>query len=160
MTTSAVRIDEYFDPAPSRFEPLVISFSTPHEYLAESAEARLARRAVRGVAQALPHPRSWAYSVLQATLESLTGFRPVTHLSRWVSPEVYDALARRAALAARVAEPTRAQRPAIRNVRASSVSKGRVDVIATILDGDRIRAVAIEMIVRRSRWIVTEIQIG
>ncbi len=161
MTMSALSVEEAFGSDEEfAFDPLAISFSTPHEFLIESVDARLARRAVRGASQTLPHPSVWSHTILRATLEVLTGFRPITHINRWVSPEVYASLARRASLALRVAPPSDRQRPVVRNVRVSSVAKGRVDVIATILDGERVRAVAFEMVVRRARWMVTAIQIG
>ncbi|MDO5700721.1 MAG: Rv3235 family protein [Bowdeniella nasicola] len=159
MTATAPIAAEVPDEA-RPWDPLLVQLTSAHDYVPDARDRWEAHRSEYGGSDQLPHPRAWAHAVLRATLEVLTGYRPVTHLQRWVSPMVYSALCRRAALALRVHPPTPRQRPQVRSVQVSSVARGRVDVIATIRDGERTRAVALELMARRKRWVVSEIVVG
>lgn len=107
-----------------------------------------------------PHPRRWAPAVMRAILEVLSGYRPVTHLNRWVSLELYQNLARQAALVLRLGREHVSARPSLRRLQLSSVSAGRVNMIGTFFDGKQVRALAGELVVRKDRWVVTDLQIG
>lgn len=107
-----------------------------------------------------PHPQRWAPAVMRAILEVLAGYRPVTHLNRWVSLELYQNLARQAALVLRLGREHVSARPALRRLRLSSVCAGRINVIGTFFDGKQVRALAGELVVRNDRWVVTDLQIG
>ncbi|MDO5726419.1 MAG: Rv3235 family protein [Bowdeniella nasicola] len=107
-----------------------------------------------------PDPRRWAPTVMRAILDVLSGYRPVTHLTRWVSLEIYHNLARQAAFAYRLGRIRTSQRPRLRRVQLSSVTRGRINMIGTFDDGTHVRAFASELVVRRDRWVVTDLQIG
>lgn len=107
-----------------------------------------------------PHPGRWAPAVMRAILEVLAGYRPVTHLNRWVSIELYHNLARQAALVLRLGREHVSKRPVLRRLQLSSVAPGRLNVIGTFHDGTHVRALAGELVVRHDRWVVTDLQIG
>ena len=49
----------------------------------------------------LPDPRPWAGHIAQGLVEVMAGARPAPQVLRWTTPEVYAAVARRAAVSAR-----------------------------------------------------------
>ena len=62
----------------------------------------------------LPEPTAACSALVQAVMEVLGGTRPATQLTRWLSSDVYAAISRRAALAARMRRDAHpAGRPAV-----------------------------------------------
>lgn len=117
-------------------------------------------------AEQLPDAAQWAAHVGQALVEVMRGSRTATQVLRWTSPEVYTAVARRAAAQSRRA--TRVHRGGSDTarrvqVRTSRVSLPREDVAEAslvLLDGQRVRALALRLEGRDGRWVVTALQIG
>ena len=94
-------------------------------------------------------------------VEVLCGIRPATQMIRWMAYDVHTALARRAAVAARVRRQSRnARPPMVRAVRVFSPREGAVEASAVILDNDRVRAIAMRMEALDHRWRVTALEIG
>lgn len=148
-----------FESTCPQFDPLQVSVRSQEDWSEHRRECAAARAASNG-ALTVPHPRPWAHTMVRAAIEVLTGYRPITHLYRWVSAEVYEPLAQQAAVALRMRADERFPRPQVRRLRLSANGEGRVNVIGTIFDGARVRALAMEMVVRRGRWLVTDFQIG
>ena len=89
----------------------------------------------------------------------MAGLRPPPQVSRWTSPEVYAALCRRAAVAARRGPASR--RPAVvRRVLVQEPADGVVEACAVVIQHDRVRALALRMTGLDRRWVVTELSVG
>ncbi len=118
--------------------------------------------------------------VALAAVEVLAGSRPLAQLARWLTPEVYDGLARRAALTAprsRVldaaagrrdvaADPTdtvpagAARRPSVRRVRVHRVDAHTVEASVVVAQADRVRAVAVRLTRSTGRWRAAALVVG
>lgn len=120
-------------------------------------------------------PRQACCMVALAAVEVLAGTRPLAQLARWVTPEVYDALARRAALTAprtRVLDPTAAtadlqsgdgppvRRPSVRRVRACAVGPHSLEASVVVSHADRVRAVAVRLTRSTGRWRASALVVG
>ena len=112
-------------------------------------------------AQRLPDPQRHAASIVTAAAEVLSGHRPADHLARWTTPEMFEALARRAGLALRLlgTEPARA-RPRARCARTQITLSGNCEAAVLLDDGSRVRAAAALLIPHRGRWIMSTLEIG
>lgn len=116
----------------------------------------------------LPDPAQACVAVVQAVVEVLAGTRPATQLVRWLSADVYTALQRRAALAARLRRhrghgggaPPQARRPVVRGVRVCAPADGVAEASAVVLDRGRVRAVAVRLEGLDGRWRATALEIG
>ncbi len=113
----------------------------------------------------LPDPRRWAAGMAQALLEVMTGTRPAPQVLRWTTPEVYAVLARRGALAARrAADPGAARRPrhrvAVRRVLLCEPADGVAEASVVVVDGTRVRALAMRLTGQDGRWRVEALQVG
>lgn len=110
----------------------------------------------------LPDPGAWAGRLGQAIVEVMTGVRPAPQLIRWLTPEVYEVVARRGALVARRAthrsSPAR-RRVTVRRVRVCEPTDGVAEVSVVVLDGPRVRALALRMSGRDGRWQVEVLQV-
>src|SRR5690349_584028 len=71
----------------------------------------------------LPDPEPWAAHVAQAIVEVMSGARPAPQLLRWVTPEVYAVVARRASVSWRRGLP-RSRRATVRTVRVCEPADG------------------------------------
>lgn len=114
--------------------------------------------------------------VALAAVEVLAGTRPLAQLARWVTPEVYDALGRRAALTAprsRVLDPAAApgdldggtsrgpvRRPSVRRVRACALGDQVVEASVVVGHADRVRAVAVRLTRASGRWRASALVVG
>lgn len=123
-------------------------------------------------------PRQACCMVALAAVEVLDGTRPLAQLARWVTPEVYDSLARRAALTAGrsgVLNPVATsadltpdegsgggvvRRPSIRRIRACPVGEHAVEASVVVAHADRVRAVAVRLNRAVGRWQATALVIG
>lgn len=131
---------------------------------------------VPGVAAHLD-PRQACCMVALAAVEVLAGRRPVAQLARWLSPEVYDALSRRAALTApggvapggaapggvarRDGTATvPARRASVRRVRVYRVDAHVVESSVVVAHGDRVRAVAVRLTRVSGWWRASALVVG
>jgi len=107
----------------------------------------------------LPDPHAWAGHIAQAVVEVLAGTRPAPQLIRWTSPEVYATVTQRHALAARRGV-AKGRRAVIRSVRVCEPADGVAEVCAVVLDGQRVRALAMRLEGLDRRWLLCALQIG
>ena len=105
----------------------------------------------------LPDPTQLCGAVVLAAVEALRSTRPLVQLARWVSPGVYEALARSAQPA--VGHEAR-RRAAVRGLRVCRISATVAEGSAVIQDGNRVRAAAVRLEVHRGSWRATALQIG
>lgn len=99
-------------------------------------------------------------SIAQAAAEVLAGIRPVAQLTRWVTPEVFGALATRAAIVVRQRGRGAAPRVTVRRVRVCRLSQLVAEASVVLDDGDRVRAAAIRLESHRGYWRATVLEIG
>lgn len=106
-------------------------------------------------------PDRWFGALALAVVEVLAGARPAQQLVRWLTPEIYGAIARRAGLRVRLhGRPVRPVHGRVLSVRATATENGGVEVCAVVHDGRRVRAVAGRLELFRARWRVVELQVG
>ena len=99
--------------------------------------------------------------VVTAASEVLAGLRPVDHLVRWTSPSLFEALARRAGLAARMlGRQASPRRPRIRSVRTELTMSGACEATVLLEEGNRVRAAAARLELLRERWILTGLEMA
>ena len=114
----------------------------------------------------LPDATATSVALVQAVIEVLAGTRPVTQLVRWLAPDVYIGLQRRAVLGARTQRRDRTlgsgavRRPVVRGVRVCSPADGVAEASAVVLDRGRVRAVAVRLEGLDGRWRATALEIG
>ena len=109
----------------------------------------------------LPDPTALCCAVVRAAIEVVRGERTVSQLARWVSPEIYDALARRARLVLESPSSDPATRPVtIRRARLVRIGEGVAEGTVVVEDGDRVRAGAVRLEARRGAWRVVALEIG
>lgn len=142
------------EPAPGRVtavasSPAVRSVLSPLTELAWGVAGRSRPEPVE-----LADPERLCGAVVLAATEALRSARPLAQLARWVSPEVYESLAR----AARPAEPAR--RATVRGIRVCRISSTVAEGTAVVHDGARVRAAAVRFEVHRGTWRATVLQIG
>jgi uncharacterized protein DUF6459 len=107
----------------------------------------------------LPDPRPWAGHIAQALVEVMAGARPAPQVLRWTTPEVYAAVARRAAVSARRGAGT-TRRTVVRGVRVCEPADGVAEASAVVVDGGRVRALAMRLVGLDGRWRVEALQVG
>ncbi len=114
----------------------------------------------------LPEPDEWAARIGQALLEVMTGSRAAPQVLRWTTPEVYAEVARRGALAARRAGTGRQSgmpvrhRVVVRRVLVCEPADGVAEASVVVVDGDRVRALAMRLSGQDGRWRVEALQVG
>ncbi|WP_024287688.1 Rv3235 family protein [Cellulomonas sp. KRMCY2] len=139
-----------------------------------------------GSREPLPDPTRLCGSLVLAAVQALGGGRSLAQLQRWVSPEIFDALAERAAPAAlsgaassraassRAARtgpagnrtatgtstPRAVRNPTVRRTHLSWISPTTVEASVVVHDGARVRAAAVRLEVHRGHWRATVLQIG
>ncbi|HZI98105.1 MAG TPA: Rv3235 family protein [Actinomycetales bacterium] len=110
----------------------------------------------------LPEPGAACTALVRAVVEVLGGTRPSSQLARWLTTDVYAALQRRAGLAARLrrgAAPS-ARQAVVRRVRVCEPRDGVVEACAVVIDGGRVRAVALRLEGLDGRWRATAVEVG
>lgn len=114
----------------------------------------------------LPDPQPWASRLGQALLEVMIGDRPAPQVLIWTTPEVYAVIARRGALAARRAGTERAigrrHRHRVRVLRTlvCEPADGVAEAAVVLVDGGRVRALAMRLAGQDGRWRVEALQVG
>lgn len=104
----------------------------------------------------LADPTRLCGAVVLAAVEALTSARPLVQLARWVSPDVYEALAR----AARPSAAAGRRGVVLRSVRVCRVGPMVAEGTAVVHDGVRVRGAAVRFEVHRGSWRATVLQIG
>lgn len=97
-----------------------------------------------------------------ALVEVLAGRRPVVQLVRWTSPAVYAALTARASVAYRreLAHPRGPVRVAVRRVMLSQPCDDVAEAALVVIDGTRVRAIAIQLRSDSGRWSIEALHVG
>jgi uncharacterized protein DUF6459 len=147
------------DHAPAKARTLAVA-PDPSETPAESVTAPAAAPTV---GPALPDARAWASRLVQAVSEVLAGDRPISQLVRFTDDVVFADLNRRVRLLGLTTTATgrgAKERSAVRSVRVCTPAKEVAEVAAHIRHGDRSRAIALRMEIRRNRWVCTALEIG
>jgi len=118
--------------------------------------------AVRSVGR--DDPRDFAHGIAQAVVDVLAGHRPATQLVRWARPDVFEAVRARAAISAlrpgSGRSTTVVRRPVVRSVRTCQVTTTSVEAAAVIVEGERVRALAMRLEGVNGRWRLTALVIG
>jgi hypothetical protein len=99
----------------------------------------------------------------QAVSEVLAGDRPISQLVRFTDDVVFADLNRRVRLLGLTTTATARgakERSAVRSVHVCTPVKGIAEIAAHIRHGNRSRAVALRLEIRRNRWICTALEIG
>jgi|GEM_PF-661586 len=128
--------------------------------------ARPPQHVVRGrplaptTAVPLPDPTAMCCAVVRAALEVLRGERTVGQLARWVSPEIYETLARRARLVADAGVESATRPVTIRRARLVRIGEEVAEGTVVVDDGNRVRAAAARLEARRGTWRVVALEIG
>lgn len=118
----------------------------------------------------LPDARGWAAHIAQGLVEVMHGSRPPAQVLRWTTPEVYALVSRRGALAARRAaaraathrgepEPPR-RRTRVTRVLVCEPAPDVAEASVVLVDGRRVRALALRLVGRDGRWLVDALQVG
>lgn len=105
-------------------------------------------------------PRREAGTLVCASAEALLGLRPAEQLARWTTPELFDALVRRAGLARRILGNGPRAHPVVRSVHLEATASGACEAAVVLHDGERARAAAARLIVRRGRWVLDRLEIA
>ena len=110
----------------------------------------------------LPDPTALSCAVVRAAVEVIRGERTVQQLARWVTPEIYDALARRTriVLSADTSSADLARPVTVRRARVMRLGPGAAEATVIVEDGDRVRAAAARLEARRGAWRVVALEIG
>jgi uncharacterized protein DUF6459 len=99
----------------------------------------------------------------QAVSEVLAGDRPISQLVRFTDDEVFMELNRRVRLLGlNTTATTRGakEKSSVQSVRVFMPEPFVAEVAAHVRRGDRSRAIALRMEIRRSRWVCTALEIG
>ncbi|MFG1906138.1 Rv3235 family protein [Kribbella sp. NPDC048928] len=129
---------------------------------ASGAGVVVGRRGV-GEAPALPEVRAWGARLAQAVSEVLAGDRPISQLVRFTDEQVFQDLNRRVRLLGlNSTAGTRGakEKSAVRSVRVFMPEPFIAEVAAHVRHGERSRAVAFRLEVRRNRWVCTALELG
>lgn len=117
----------------------------------------------KGVAETKPvigDPSALCCSVVQAAVEVLRGIRPLAQLSRWLSPDVYEALARRREITTAAGAPRSTLQARIRRARVIRVTETAAEATVIVQDEHRVRAAAIRVEHMRGNWRVVAFELG
>lgn len=114
------------------------------------------------VAGGRPPVKHWAAMMVQAIVEAEVGDRPLTQLTRWTTPAVYDLIdARRAGSGRRSAGTRRGTaRAVVTSVHVCEVADDVLEVCATVRRSGRARAVALRLEGCADAWRCTALSIG
>lgn len=116
-----------------------------------------------GAAPVLPEVRVWGARLAQAVSEVLAGDRPISQLVRFTDDVVFMELNRRVRmLGMNSTAGTRGakEKSTVRSVRVFMPEPCIAEVAAHVRHGQRSRAVAFRLEVRRNRWVCTALELG
>lgn len=111
----------------------------------------------------LPDPHEWAAHLAQAIVEVMAGSRSAPQVIRWTTSEVYAVIARRHAVAARrtaLRGHGPRTRAVVKRVIVCEPADGVAEASAVVIDGTRVRALAMRMVGQDGRWRVEALQVG
>ncbi|MEI2777161.1 MAG: Rv3235 family protein [Tetrasphaera sp.] len=123
----------------------------------------------------LPDPAPWVRGVAQALIEVMAGIRPPASVVRLTTPPVYVAVARRYGATVRraatrspagtgpaVATPTGrgSRRLAVLRIHCSCTRADTAEVAVVLVDGSRVRAMALELTALAGGWRVSALEIA
>lgn len=112
-------------------------------------------------APAMPDPTPVCCALALAATEAMRGTRSVAQLARWVSPQVFEQLAARAALTVRVLGRAEATgRPEVLRVRVCRLGEHVAEAAVVVDDGTRVRAVALRLEMWRGSWRAVAFELG
>lgn len=144
--------------------PTDLRSSTPQDVTAKSRAQGDGRRPTELATAPEEERQIMAISriVCQATMEALTGLRPVNQLQRWLETEVYRKVRERVELAHDGLAPTlRAPCPlTFHQVRTEKITPGAWEVAVVFGDAQRVRACALRIEAHRRRWRVVALELG
>ncbi|TCC35739.1 Rv3235 family protein [Kribbella speibonae] len=129
----------------------------------KTTDTALARVGVPGAAPVLPEVRVWGARLAQAVSEVLAGDRPISQLVRFTDDVVFMELNRRVRmLGMNSTAGTRGakEKSTVRSVRVFMPEPRIAEVAAHVRHGQRSRAVAFRLEVRRNRWVCTALELG
>ncbi len=107
--------------------------------------------------------RARAARFSMAVVEAVAGDRPVSQLIRWVTPEVYELVAARAAAVGRRTDAearARTERPRLLSVHVACPAERVAEVCSHLRHGGRSRALALRLEARGDRWVCTALRLG
>ncbi len=114
----------------------------------------------------LPDPLVWGFRVAQALIEVMAGLRPPAQVVRRTTPEVFVGVSRMfAGSRRRAASAATAGRATPRRVRVHRVhlcrpAGGIAELAVTLIDGPRVRAMALRLEAVGADWRVTALAVG
>ena len=105
-------------------------------------------------------PTAMCCSVVQAAVEVLRGIRPLAQLTRWLAPEIFEALARRREITVTTGPPRTTRQARVRRARVVRVSNTAAEATVIVQDYDRVRAAAIRVEHVRGSWRVVAFELA
>ncbi|MFF0344284.1 Rv3235 family protein [Kribbella sp. NPDC004875] len=153
------------DAATARASGLAVAAAKPGiaSVAAAKPAASVAAGNAVGVGVGLPEVRAWGGRLAQAVSEVLAGDRPISQLVRFTDDSVFLELNRRVRLlglnSTAVSRGAR-EKSQVRSVRVFMPEPQIAEVAAHVRHGDRSRALAFRLEIRRNRWVCTALEIG
>lgn len=116
-----------------------------------------------GAGPALPEVRVWGARMAQAVSEVLAGDRPISQLVRFTDDVVFMELNRRVRMLgmnSTAGMRGSKEKSTVRSVRVFMPEPCIAEVAAHVRHGQRSRAVAFRLEIRRNRWVCTALELG
>ena len=107
-----------------------------------------------------PDPDVFTRAVCQGIVDVLAGRRAPQQMMRWLRPDLFDTLRRRASASTGRPGALAGRRAVVRSVRTCRVTPDVVEAAAVVVDGRSARAMAIRLEAVGRRWRVTAMVIG
>ncbi|MGF1645781.1 MAG: Rv3235 family protein [Kineosporiaceae bacterium] len=148
------------EPAPLAAPPGPRPDTAPHRQLRLVVGSDGAPAGGAGRAPGRPDPQAFARAVCQGVVDVLAGQRAPQQMMRWLRPDVFDWLRRRASRVPTPSPGRPGRRPVVRSVRTCRVSPDAVEASAVVIDGRRARAMAVRLEGVGQRWRVTALIMG
>nr|WP_255512620.1 Rv3235 family protein [Kribbella steppae] len=131
--------------------------------VATATESTDAPKRVTAAGPGLPDARAWGGRLAQAVSEVLAGDRPISQLVRFTDEAVFADLNRRVRLLGLTTTATARgakERSSVCSVRICTPAEEIAEIAAHVRHGDRSRAIALRLEIRRNRWICTALELG
>jgi hypothetical protein len=123
----------------------------------------LTRLGITPTTSGVPDPRAWGRRLAQAVSEVLAGDRPISQLVRFTDETVFADLNRRVRVLGMTTTATARgakERSTVRSIRVCTPAHEIAEVAAHVRHGERSRAIAFRMEIRRNRWVCTALEVG